>query len=115
MRERERERERERLTGERERERLTGERDPIGELGISSHRMKAMLVAIGLTAASFRVPRLGMNCPGGYRKLIAYPKNLSWSFKTFPQTSSTGLEMNFDLEPSTYATMFMREITKNIY
>jgi tRNA(Glu) U13 pseudouridine synthase TruD len=109
--------------------------------------MKMMMAAIGLTAASFRVSRLRISSAGGYRKLIAHPKNLSWRLRTLPSLPQTpaigssseqvvvtpdrpertdsasfcsgedrlGVEMNFDLAPSMYATMFIREITKNIY
>ncbi|KAI5184953.1 tRNA pseudouridine13 synthase [Nematocida homosporus] len=47
-------------------------------------------------------------CPkGGYRKAIIHPENLTYSLK------EGTLSLSFDLPPGTYATMVIKEITKN--
>lgn len=86
----------------------------------------------GLENCRFRVSSLKMNVPGCYRPLLTHPRNLSYSMERVyvnaPATSAVSetvitesedmedftlnLFLEFDLIPSSYATVFLREIMK---
>lgn len=78
----------------------------------------------GLQTCSFRVSALQLNTPGCYRHILKYIHNLSYHFlednekgiKTEEDShlneSKASLLLSFDLDPSCYATVCLREIMK---
>ncbi|XP_006126559.2 pseudouridylate synthase PUS7L isoform X1 [Pelodiscus sinensis] len=78
----------------------------------------------GLQTCRFRVPVLQLNTPGCYRNILKYIHNLSYHFledsvkgiKTEEDShlneSKASLLLSFDLDPSCYATVCLREIMK---
>ncbi|XP_074980499.1 pseudouridylate synthase PUS7L isoform X4 [Caretta caretta] len=78
----------------------------------------------GLQTCSFRVSALQLNTPGCYRNILKYIHNLSYHFlednekaiKTEEDShlneSKASLLLSFDLDPSCYATVCLREIMK---
>ncbi|KAK7913622.1 hypothetical protein WMY93_013833 [Mugilogobius chulae] len=91
---------------------------------------KERLSKDGLESCRFRVSSLKMNVPGCYRPLLAFPHNLDYSLqregdgvencsdgdKNDKATDSVklNLTLNFDLFPSCYATVFLREVMKTM-
>uniref|UniRef100_A0A8C6SPP9 Pseudouridylate synthase PUS7L n=1 Tax=Neogobius melanostomus TaxID=47308 RepID=A0A8C6SPP9_9GOBI len=97
---------------------------------------KERLARDGLENCRFRVSSLKMNVPGCYRPLLTHPRNLTFSLSwtdreevevpavsTVSETGIKGREktennsklnlaLKFDLIPSSYATVFLREIMK---
>ncbi|XP_033845428.1 pseudouridylate synthase PUS7L isoform X1 [Periophthalmus magnuspinnatus] len=86
----------------------------------------------GLESCRFRVNSLKLNVPGCYRPLLAFPRNLDYRLqreqedgvgncteavdeggndKTEDQVK-LNLTLNFDLFPSCYATVYLREVMK---
>ncbi|KAF6732576.1 Pseudouridylate synthase 7-like protein [Oryzias melastigma] len=70
----------------------------------------------GLTDCRFRVGSLKLNLPGCYRPLLAAPHNLQYELRRADddgvQDRALALTLNFDLNPSCYATVCLREIMK---
>uniref|UniRef100_A0A8C8RIQ9 Pseudouridylate synthase PUS7L n=1 Tax=Pelusios castaneus TaxID=367368 RepID=A0A8C8RIQ9_9SAUR len=78
----------------------------------------------GLQTCRFRVSALQLNTPGCYRHILKYIHNLSYHFledsekgikteKDYHLTESkASLLLSFDLDPSCYATVCLREIMK---
>lgn len=48
---------------------------------------------------------------GGYRKAVVLPRNVSYTLT--PHADAQTLSLRFDLPPGAYATMLVKEITKN--
>lgn len=84
----------------------------------------------GLESCRFRVTSLKLNVPGCYRPLLAKPRNLEFRIEreAAAETSvsegvikehnteddfKTNLALQFDLIPSSYATVFFRELLKS--
>jgi tRNA pseudouridine13 synthase len=81
-----------------------------------------LLAADGLTSESFEANVKSMALTGAFRKAIAIPKNLEAQTLTFAsiddiEPSESGsvnaIEVAFSLPPSSYATMFLRELMKH--
>ncbi|XP_038250938.1 pseudouridylate synthase 7 homolog-like protein isoform X4 [Dermochelys coriacea] len=78
----------------------------------------------GLQTCSFRVSALQLNTPGCYRHILKYIHNLSYHFlednkkgikteeDSYLNESKASLLLSFDLDPSCYATVCLREIMK---
>ena len=61
----------------------------------------------------FKMKDLGLNIQGSYRKIISKPSNLYWKCMNHVDNVSSGTEVNellleFDLPPSSYATILIR-------
>nr|XP_003405773.1 pseudouridylate synthase 7 homolog-like protein [Loxodonta africana]XP_010594235.1 pseudouridylate synthase 7 homolog-like protein [Loxodonta africana]XP_010594241.1 pseudouridylate synthase 7 homolog-like protein [Loxodonta africana]XP_023411239.1 pseudouridylate synthase 7 homolog-like protein [Loxodonta africana] len=78
----------------------------------------------GLQTCRFKVPALKLNVPGCYRQILKYPHNLSYQLIEGHDTdvktedsciTEAGLSLliSFDLDPSCYATVCLREIMKH--
>lgn len=76
----------------------------------------------GLQMCKFRVPPLQLNIPGCYRHILKNVQNLSYFIEGSEEgiknednhlnESKLSLHVSFDLDPSCYATVCLREIMK---
>lgn len=106
---------------------------PLNEVG---EFITKSLESYGLSLQDFANPTREFDLRGGYRKLIAKPKDLTWKFfdyddekvplivsdldrlegkpepESLPDGKFLALRLGFSLDSSSYATMFFRELTK---
>lgn len=70
---------------------------------------RALLLADGVEADQFRIPALDVMSKGAYRKLLAFPLQLSheWVQRA---VGTSDLRLSFRLTKSSYATMLVHAL-----
>jgi len=75
----------------------------------AGQKVSSILARDGIDYQKFQNNLVNVRCPGSYRRLIGVPKNMTCSLV---KDKKSAIDLVFDLGVSSYATSFLRELTK---